>query len=204
MNTRTFTAVLLLALCQACSFLPQTEPVQLLDPQPALGTPAAHKHDWALNIARPETDRMRDSTRVLVRGQDGQLRIYGNTRWVAAAPDLLRTLLVRDMRDRSLVTEVRSGSGGGQFMLALDLRRFELSESASGLTVDLRVEARLYDSRSTRMQGSRLFEVLELVDDGETAAVGRAFERALASLIIELGDWTVATGQASEPQAAVR
>ncbi|MFU8877409.1 MAG: ABC-type transport auxiliary lipoprotein family protein [Wenzhouxiangellaceae bacterium] len=204
MNTRTFTTALLLALCQACGFLPESEPIQLLDPQPGAGTPASQTHDWVLNIARPESDRMRDSTRVLVRGRDGQLRVYGNTRWVAAAPDLLRTLLVRDIRDRALLAEVRSASGGGQRMLALDLRRFELAETANGLAVDLRVEARLYDSRTARLLGSRLFDADLPVDSSEPAAIGRAFERALARLVGELGDWAVETGQASETEAAVR
>jgi len=183
-------ALVLLVATAACSIIPESAPVQLLDPR--LQTPAdASRHaDWSLNVARPESDPARDSTRILIRTGSGQLQVHASARWVAAAPELLRTRLVRYLRDSRSVEAVSAGAAGMDRTLALDLRRFELAETAGGgLEAGIRLEARLYDSRSAQLLARELFEASRPVDGTGPAELVNGFEAVLDEVIPALADW---------------
>lgn len=187
-------ALVVLAAISACSILPESGPVQLLDPQVQAPAAASRQADWTLNIARPEADPLRDSTRVLVRTGQGQLQVHASARWVAAAPELLRTLLVRHLRDAGRLKQVSAGAAGQNRTLALDLRRFELTETGSDrLEAEIRVEARLYDSRTAELVGRRLFESRQPVDSSQAGQVLSGFEAVLGEIVTALSDWV--TGQ---------
>lgn len=198
LNRTIFTALLLSALT-ACSILPESEPVQLLDPRLPSSSPETQTQSapWTLNVTRPESDPTRDSTRVLVRTGQGQLQVHPTGRWVAAAPELLRSLLVRHLRDANVLSQVSAGAAGMDRTLALDLRRFELAETGeNGLQSEIQVEARLFDSRSAELLGSKLFENRQPVDAADTDAIVQGFETALGEIIPALADWLAETADA--------
>jgi len=179
-----------LLLASACSILPESEPVQLLDPQLQSPPPASGHIDWTLNVARPESDPARDSARVLVRTGQGQLQVHATARWVAAAPELLRTRLVRYLRDSQGIAQVSAGAAGLDRTLVLDLRAFELVETQGGrLEAEIRLEARLYERRSAELLARELFETRRPVDGAGPAEIVEGFEAALAQIIPALADW---------------
>lgn len=183
-------SLVLLVVAGACSVLPESEPVQLLDPQ--LPGPAGVRDgvSWSLDIPRPEADPVRDSTRVLVRTGEGQLQVHASARWVAAAPELFRTLLVRHLRDAGGVVQVATGAGGLDRTLALDLRRFELTETPrDGLEAEIRVEARLYDNASAGLLARHLFQARQSAPSSRPDHILSAFEGALGAIIPTLADW---------------
>ncbi len=185
-----FQAAAALVLMVACSILPESAPVQLLDPQ--LKPPAAADRNisWTLNIARPESDPARDSTRVLVRTGAGQLQVHASARWVAAAPELLRTRLVRYLRDSGQIAQVSASAAGMDRTLALDLRAFELVETGDGrLEAEIRFEARLYDSRSSALLARELFEARHSVGGIGPAELVTGFEAVLGEVVPALADW---------------
>lgn len=183
-------AAALLIMTSACSILPESAPVQLLDPQLPPPKVAAQSAAWSLNVTRPESDPMRDSTRVLVRTGQGQLQVHPSARWIAAAPELLRTLLVRHLRDARRFEQVSAGGAGLRRTLVLDLRRFELSERDDDrLGAEIRLEARLYDSRSAELLARELFEVVQPIDGAQPAEIVSGFESVLGGIIPALADW---------------
>lgn len=193
-------AVFALASLAACSILPESAPVQLLDPQLAAPAAADESAEWTLNVARPEADPMRDSTRVLVRTGQGQLQVHASARWIAAAPELLRTLLVRYLRDTRSLQQVSAGGAGLDRTLVLDLRRFELTETNDErLAAEVRVEARLYDSRTADLLARELFERLEPVASAQPPDIVAGFETLLGGLIPTLADWAAESG-ARDPE----
>lgn len=199
-SIRPFAALLALASLAACSILPESEPVQLLDPQLAAPETADQSAAWTLNVARPEADPMRDSTRVLVRTARGQLQVHASARWIAAGPELLRTLLVRYLRDARSLDQVSAGAAGLDRTLALDLRRFELTETADErLAAEIRIEARLYDSRTAELLARERFERLEPVDSTQPADVIAGFETMLAGLMPAVAEWLIEHG-AEDPE----
>lgn len=188
--TPTLLAALLLTLVAACSILPKTESVQLLDPQLPSPSRDAQAAAWTLHVMRPESDPTRDSNRVLVRTGRGQLQVHPSARWVAAAPELLRTLLVRYMRDASALDQVSTGAAGMDRTLTLDLRRFELAEAGEqSLQAEIRIEARLFDGSTGELLAHRLFERRAPVDAAEPDAIVRGFESVLGAIIPALADW---------------
>ncbi len=185
--------VLLLLVTAGCTVFPDAEPSRVLDPQPEMPTASGSEpQSWTLNVARPDTDPMRDSTRVLVRTESGQLQVHPSANWIAATPDLLRLLLVRHLRDTDRLAQVSSGAAGLDRTLALDLRQFELAEIPDGLQARIGLEARLYDSSSGKLLGRRLFQQRAPVDSIEPVRVNTGFETALAELIPDLADWVTA------------
>lgn len=183
-------AIALLIMTTACSIIPESAPVQLLDPQlqpPSASSPGT---DWSLNVSRPESDPARDSTRVLIRTGAGQLQVHSSARWVAAAPELLRTRLVRYLRDSRSIEQVSAGAAGLDRTLALDLRRFELVESGGGsLEAEVQFEARLYDSRSARLLARELFEARQQVQGTGPAEIVDGFEAVLDQLVPATAAW---------------
>lgn len=179
-----------LLLTAACSIIPESEPVQLLDPQLPSPPDVSHTVAWTLNVARPESDPARDSTRVLVRTGEGRLQVHASARWVAAAPELLRTRLVRYLRDSRRIAQVSAGAAGMDRTLALDLRAFELVETGDGrLEAGIRLEARLYDSRSTELLARQLFEDRQPIGGPGAAEIVTGFEAVLGEVIPALAEW---------------
>lgn len=188
---RSTLALGLAAAVSACSILPQASPTQVLDPRLPAAADAPVAADWTLDVARPDTDPVRDSNRVLVRTADGRLQVHASARWAAPAPDLLRTLLVRRLRDRQLFADAIAGAGSGDRLLAIDLRRFELDD-AGALEAVIAVEARLHGAPRYELLHSRLFEHRRAAASAEPGDVNAAFETALAGLIDELSAWMLA------------
>lgn len=188
---RTILVGLTILLGAGCSILPETEPVRLIDPR-IEAQPGVHgdRLAWTLNIARPETDPVRDSNRVLVRTPAGQLQVHPTARWVAPAPELLRTALVRYLRDAEMLEQVGASAAGSDRTLVIDLRRFELARLDSGaLRVSVRADALVYDSASAERIGRRSFDHEGEIASADSAAVVAGFQTALEQLARELADW---------------
>jgi len=186
-------AALAATLLAGCEILPTAEPVQVLDPQPTpaeatAGRPAA----WRLEVAPPQADAMRGGEPVLVRTADGRLQVLGRTRWSAAPPALLRTLLLRHLRDTGTLAEVGTALAGADRRLVIDLRAFELREDGPALAAAVRLEARLYDARSARLMQRRLFAEQAAAESTQGPAVVAAFEAVLGALLPELAAWLAA------------
>lgn len=195
LSIKSLAVVFILSLAGACTILPESEPVQLLDPGIAVPDAAGESADWSLNVARPESDPIRDSNRVLVRTGQSQLQVHASARWTAAAPEMVRTLLVRHLRDAGSLEQVRTGASGLDRTLVLDLRRFELDDPGAGrLAAEIRLEARLYDSRSAALVARRLFEARESVDDSGPAEIVRGFETTLGAIIPAVAAWAIEQG----------
>jgi len=191
-NARAWVSAVSIAVLGGCSVVPEARPVRLLDPAPEVAAPDAAPADWSLDIVRPETDPARDSTRVLVRTGDGRLQVQERMRWIAPPPDLLRTLLIRHLRDHRVVAEANAASGGAERRLAIDLRRFELDD-ASNLEAVVTLEARLYGGPRRALLARTRLDARQAAADASPGATNAAFESALADTLSRLSEWLAAT-----------
>ncbi|HAW94112.1 MULTISPECIES: ABC-type transport auxiliary lipoprotein family protein [unclassified Arsukibacterium] len=183
-------ALALLATLVACSVIPESEPVKLLDPTLPTPARAGKSVAWTLNINRPQSDPARDSNRVMVRTADGQLQVLPQMRWIATAPDLFRTLLVRYLRDSHTVAQVSNGASGMARTLQLDIRQFELVENADNLLqASISVEARLYHSRSARLLTRHIFKQQQDIAGTGAAEIISGFEISLRQVIEDIASW---------------
>ena len=173
-------AALLMA---GCSILPETAPVQRLDPRIEVDA-GAHgpTRELRLGLPRPETDPARDANRILVRTATGRLQVLPELRWVAPAPDVVQTTLIRYLRDAEVVVDVIPGAGRVDRALFIDLRRFELAETDHGLQLVIDLDARLLDAVSGQPM-NRFHVVHEAPLASATAAdVVAGFEAGLADI----------------------
>lgn len=185
--------LVMLGLVGACTILPESDPVQLLDLHLPAPEVSGEGVAWTLNVARPESDAARDSTRLMVSTEEGRLQAHATARWVAPAPELFRTLLVRYLRDGEMLAQVGAGAVGMDRTLALDLRRFELSETGAGqLETWIEIEARLYDSRTSRLLARRVFQARQPARSAQPDDAVAGFEAALGEIIPALAGWMTA------------
>jgi len=191
-------AFILLMVTTGCSVIPEPKQVQLLDPQ--LATPAvlSEPANWSLNISRPVADPVRDSNRVLIRTRQGQLQVHSSARWIAPSPDLLRTLLVRYLRDNQALQQTGTAEVGLDRTLAIDLRQFELIEDSNRLSAKVSVEARLYSNRSAKLLARQVFTRQQPVSGMQPAPLISGFETALQQIIPAIGDWLLKSSDPAE------
>lgn len=175
-------------LLAGCSVFPDAAPVQRLDPRIAVDA-GAHGPalDLRLGLPRPEADPARDANRVLVRTATGRLQVLPELRWVAPAPDVVQTTLIRYLRDAEVFTDVTPSAGLVDRALFIDLRRFELAENGGSLQVVIELDARVLDAVS----GEPL-DRFQVVHEAALATAGAAdvvagFETGLADVAERVG-----------------
>lgn len=175
------------AVLSACALGGETTRYRLIAPQVEVDEPAAvSEPELTLAVARPEADRTRDSTRILVRRKRSLLP-WQEAVWIDRAPDLVQDLLVEHLDGRVAIAG-EAGNLPAEYRLDLVLRRFELSQENGALAADVVLVARLFDA------GDRLLAVKTLAGheptggDALDAAVG-AMERALGEVFADLAAW---------------
>lgn len=160
---------------------------RLIAPQLDAGEGALpESSDRTLAVARPDADRTRDSTRILVR-RDRVLLPWSGAAWIDRAPELVQGLLVNFL-DGRVATVGRYGSLPAKYRLDFVLRRFEFVEQSDGLHADIAVLARLFqaDGRLLAVTG---VERLEPVDGASIEAAVVAMEAGMEGVFGELAEW---------------
>jgi len=171
----------------SCALGVQKESYRLMAPAvQAVDARSAEDIGRKLAIARPEADRTRDSSRILVR-RGRTLLPWANAAWIDRAPELLQGLLVEYL-DGRVATVGRLGSLPAQYRLDLVLRRFELVESGDELDAELVLVARLFAADGTLL-GVTVLEGQTAADGNELDAAVHAMEITLADAFGALADW---------------
>ncbi|NBB92622.1 MAG: hypothetical protein GVY32_05570 [Gammaproteobacteria bacterium] len=170
---RTATLLALAALSTACALGGGDVRYRVIAPQVTVEVDTSPSRAVVLAIGRPEADRTRDSSRILVR-RGRHLLPWREAAWTDRAPDLLQSLAVESL-DGRLATVVRRGSLPADYRLDLDLRRFELVEAHGGLVPEFSMGVRLLDA-SGRMLGATTISA-----SGNPAA-GRSLDAAMSAM----------------------
>jgi ABC-type uncharacterized transport system auxiliary subunit len=110
---------------------------------------------------------------------------------VAPAPDLLQMLALRWLRDGSTLRRVEAGVVGADRLLRIDLRRFELAESApdGDLAFVVVADVRLAEADDAALVDRRLLSARAAVADDDAATIIEAVESALSALLTDLATW---------------
>jgi cholesterol transport system auxiliary component len=172
-----------LLLLSGCSLLPKSEAILRLDPH-IQSSPGTYGEPAALTVAvvRPATDPARDSNRVQVRTSAGELQVLGRLRWIAPAPDLVQSTLIRHLRDTGAVADASADAAFADRMLQIDLRQFEIAEIAGGHQVVLVLDARWIETATGEVLRRRLIEHRGPIDGLDGARVVAAFEHGLGEV----------------------
>jgi ABC-type uncharacterized transport system auxiliary subunit len=184
---RVFVCLLVACLTPACMLGGEEVRYRLIAPQVEAGPEAtesvAHR---SLAVARPRTDRTRDSSRILLR-RDRTLLPWKGAAWIDRAPDLVQSLLIAHL-DGRVATTGSYGSLPAGYRLDLVMRRFEFVETADGLIAELELVVRLFDA------GGALLGATTVARSRPAAGVSvdralPAMESTLHSAFEALADW---------------
>lgn len=188
MPTPRLTCLLMIALIlSACTIGGNERSFRVLEPQ--LDLIAAGDEtplDVVLAVARPQADRTRDTSRILVR-RDRSLMPWAGVAWNDRAPDLVQDLLVEAL-DGRVATVGRHGALAADYRLELALRRFELVEEGQSLHAQLGLTIRLLDREGVIVDTIRIDE-RERAAGGDVGAAVTAMEAALAPGVETLAGW---------------
>jgi len=189
--------VLACAALPACSILPKAEPANVYRLPVASQAAAAHggaSLPWTLRIGKPQASDALNSPRIAVLPQGDLVSSYKGARWSDPAPVLLRNRLLdgfsRDGRLRGLSTD--DSNVQGDYELGGDLQAFQSEYTGTGVTVHVRLDARLVDGRSQRIIASQRFEVSQPVAGTAVPSVITAFGQASDRLTGQVIEWALA------------
>jgi ABC-type uncharacterized transport system auxiliary subunit len=185
--TRTLFPVAAAALLTACALGGGASDYRLITLQVPRADSASGGDGLAtLAIARPQADRTRDSSRILVR-RDRTLMPWSGAVWIDRAPNLVRDLLVEYL-DGRVARVGRLGDLPAAYRLDLDLRRFELVEGADGLTAEVVLVGRLFTAGEA-LSGTTRLQAVQHADGNSLEAAAAALEEAAADVFGQLAQW---------------
>lgn len=186
---------LAIGLLPACSILPKAEPADVYRlPTAATTTHGDPSLPWTLRIGKPQAGDALNSPRIAVLPQGDVVSSYKGARWSDPAPVLLRNRLldafISDGRLRGLSND--DSTVQADFELGGQLQAFQSEYAAGGVSVRVRLDARLVDGRSQRILASRRFEVSQAVAGTAVPDVVAAFGQASDRLSAQVIEWTLA------------
>lgn len=152
----------------------------------ASSAPAEPTGVGTLAVSRPQTDRTRDSSRILLR-RDRTLLPWAGVAWIDRAPDLVQTMLIEYL-DGRVATVGGYGSLPADYRLDVVMHGFEFAEAAQGLRAEFDIAVRLFDAGGGLVATNRV--VRHASADGES--IDRALPALESSLRLafeELSDW---------------
>jgi cholesterol transport system auxiliary component len=157
--------------------------------------------NWSLVVGKPLASEALDSSSIAVRPQPGELQAYADAQWSDPAPDMLQTALVQAFEDSGKIASVGRQSAGlhGEFVLLLDLRRFEsvYEDPARPPSAMVEVQAKLLANSGNRVLATKNFLAVAPARDKEVPQVVDAFRSAMTDLVGQVVGWTLGTGQAN-------
>lgn len=188
-----------LAVLGGCSILPEAETLQVYtlpegqsrDVQQASAVAAAQP--WSLKVHTPYSNRMLNSSRIVVRPDHSELSVYKGARWSDPAPVVLRNRLVNAFRSRANITAVSSDSTGiaSDLELGSDLNRFQVEYLDGEPTVHIQLDAFVINTADSNILASQRFTVKQPVDGKEVPEVVLAFGQATDRLAVDIVAWVL-------------
>lgn len=180
-----------------CSVLPERE-IQQVYTLPhthidAQDTSVSTQRPWSLRVQTPYSNRMINSTRIVVRPDNSEVSVYKGARWSDTAPVMLRNRLVDAFRTQPSITALSGDSP--QLVSALefggDLNRFQVEYQNGAPVVHIQLDAFLMDPSDSRIVASRRFSVEQPVNGKEVPEVVVAFGEAADRLAVDVVAWVL-------------
>lgn len=193
---------LLISLSSACSILPKPENAQVYRLPASTTAASTAPVGWSLRINKPLASDVFNLPRIAVVPEGNQISTYRGARWTDPVPVLLRNRMLDAFQRDGRVPRLSADDSNLQadYELVGELQAFQSEYTAQGISVVIRLDARLVDGRSQRILASRQFEVRQPQADKEVPAVVSGLGQATDRLMAQLLDWTVAQGNQYQPK----
>ena len=195
-------ALLALALLQACASL-GGEDLALHGVELAPMSPIPLRATLQLLVEEPRSAAPVSGPRIVLRAGDGEYAVLPDVRWREPSPVMFQSLLVESFERCECVAGVARSSAAmrGDFLLATELRAFELRDDGEGPPLAVaEASVTLVRISDGRAAGTRRFAHRIRAGRRDAAAGIDALGRALNAVVSDTVQWTLATsGKADAP-----
>lgn len=158
--------------------------------------PATTANAGSVLLQRPEAGPGLESDRIVLLRSDRRFDFFAASRWAAAAPDLLESVMVDALRATGAFSAVFDDTSpfAPRYNLRCALRRFEAdyttdrgSAAGRGPTVQVALDCTLGRHRDRELLASFTARGSSVASEDRLNAVVAAFEAATATAMTELG-----------------
>ena len=180
-----------------CSILPKSEP-QTVYALPETETAdqsvsTSSAQPLSLRVQTPYSNRMLNSSRIVVRPDNSEISVYKGVRWGDPAPVLLRNRLVNAFRTQAAIASVTNDSTHimSDLELGSDLNRFQVEYKDGVPTVYIQLDAFLVNPAGSHIIASQRFSVKQPVNGKEVPDVVHTFGEAADRLAVDVVAWVL-------------
>jgi cholesterol transport system auxiliary component len=180
---------------------------------PPAAPPTVAANAGSLLLQRPEAGPGLNSDRIALLRSDQRFDFYAASRWAAAAPDLVESVMIDALRATGSFSAVFDDTSpfAPRYNLRCALRRFEADYTAGrsgsdgrGPTVQVVLDCTLGRHRDRELLGSFTAKGSSVATEDRLNAVVAAFETATAAAMTELGRATADALAAEKPPSEGR
>ncbi|MGA8277860.1 MAG: ABC-type transport auxiliary lipoprotein family protein [Rhodanobacteraceae bacterium] len=197
-------SLVLIASLAACSTLgARHESYAVYALRPAPGTRSDAKPvAWQLLVQNPIASDALNTDRIAVMPSAGVFQVYPNARWGDPAPKLVQNLLIQAFEDSGRIIGVAGTDSGlhADFMLALELRSFQIEYVDGTPHATIRLTAKLVDYGSNRVLAAHTFAADMPVAGSSAADAVSGIGKALDQLLPQVVAWTLTQGSSAWTQ----
>ena len=154
--------------------------------------------DWQLVLEVPVADAGLSTTRVALQRSPTELEYYARSSWTDRAPLMVQTLMIESFENSRHIVAVGRESVGlrADFILKSELREFQAEYFNGPLpSVRVAINAKLVEMPRRTIIGSQSFEARAEAKEDTMEQIIVAYDEALGSVLKDLVEWTLITGQ---------
>ncbi|MFI8480298.1 ABC-type transport auxiliary lipoprotein family protein [Pseudomonas sp. NPDC078700] len=178
----------------ACSILPEPEQLHVYRLPSTLSSTssAATRSPMTLQINRPNSNQILDSSRIVVLPDGNQVSTYQGVRWSDRAPSILRDRLIDGFVNANRFAAVSSDDNHlhTDLQLVSSLRAFQSEYQNGAPQVQIQLDAQLVGSQQ-QIIASKRFSISQAAADASVDNVVAAFGNAADALSAQVLEWTV-------------
>lgn len=154
---------------------------------------------WQLVLAQPDADAALDTTRIALMREPTRIEYYAASGWTDRAPFMVQTLMLESFENSGKIVAVGRRAVGlrADFELRSELREFQAEYFTGAIEAHVALNVKLVRAAERAIVGSTNFDVRAPAAEDAMPAIVQAFDDALGSVLKQMVDWTLRTGEAN-------
>ena len=149
-------------------------------------------------LETPVTDASLNTTKIGLQQSPTQMEYYARAGWADRAPLMVQTLMIESFENSDYIVAVGRESVGlrADYILKSELREFQAEYFHGALpSVRVAINAKLVKLPRRTIIGSESFEAVAPAKADTLSDIISAYDEALGSVLKDLVEWTLTTGQ---------
>lgn len=177
-----------------CTVFPEREVRRMFTlTDPVIEASEAETNPFTIRVDTPRAQAPLDTGRIIVEQHNGELTLYGNSRWRDQLPVIVREQLVEGLRQDGRMGGVINEFSRARSDLSLlsDLSRFQIRLENGVPVASIRLDVQLLDDRTRVTLAHHRFTITEPTDSETVEDAVAAFSRGTQQLVEQVVSWAL-------------